>query len=61
MTEARHDQRTCDLARDRSQLQDLLEERGLAHDTMDVTRVRRINEDMERADATASIASFVRI
>ena len=36
---------------DRSQLQDLLEERGLAHDTMDVTRVRRISEDMERADA----------
>src|SRR5215813_6973964 len=36
---------------DRNQLQELLEERGLAHDAMDVTRVRRISEDMERADA----------
>src|SRR5262245_15858002 len=36
---------------DRSQLQDLLEERGLAHETMDVTRVQRIGEEMQRADA----------
>ena len=43
--------RVVENAFDRSQLQDLLEERGLAHDTMDVTRVRRISEDMERADA----------
>jgi hypothetical protein len=43
--------RVVEHAFDRSQLQDLLEERGLAHDTMDVTRVRRISEDMERADA----------
>ncbi len=36
---------------DKSQLQDLLEERALAHDVMDVSRVQRIREDMERADA----------
>jgi len=36
---------------DRSQLQDLLEERALAHDVMDASRVHRIREDMERADA----------
>lgn len=36
---------------DRTQLQDLLEERALAHDTMDVTRVHRIREEMERAEA----------
>jgi SNF2 family DNA or RNA helicase len=36
---------------DRTQLQDLLEERALAHDAMDASRVQRIREDMERADA----------
>jgi SNF2 family DNA or RNA helicase len=36
---------------DRNQLQDLLEERALAHDAMDASRVRHIREDMERADA----------
>jgi SNF2 family DNA or RNA helicase len=40
-----------DHALDRGHLQDLLEERALAHDTMDVSRVQRIREDMERADA----------
>jgi SNF2 family DNA or RNA helicase len=35
----------------RSQIQDLLEERALAHDAMDASRVHRIREDMERADA----------
>ena len=40
-----------DQALDRSHLQDLLEERALAHDAMDVSRVHRIREDMERADA----------
>ena len=34
-----------------SPLQDLLEDRALAHDSMDVTRVHRIREDMERAEA----------
>ncbi|MCI0388103.1 MAG: SNF2-related protein [Acidobacteria bacterium] len=36
---------------DRSQLQNLLEERALAHDAMDASRVFRIREEMERADA----------
>ena len=40
-----------DHALDRGQLQDLLEERALAHDSMDASRVHRIREDMERADA----------
>jgi SNF2 family DNA or RNA helicase len=36
---------------DREQLRDLLEERALAHDAMDASRVNRIREDMERAEA----------
>ena len=36
---------------DRQQLQDLLEERALAHDAMDSSRVARVREDMERAEA----------
>jgi superfamily II DNA or RNA helicase len=36
---------------DRSQLQELLEERALAHDAMDASRVYRIREEMERAEA----------
>ncbi|MER2504533.1 MAG: helicase-related protein [Azonexus sp.] len=40
-----------DTALDRSHLQSLLEERVLAHDAMDASQVRRIREDMERADA----------
>lgn len=35
----------------RSQIQDLLEEKALAHDTMDASRVYRIREEMERAEA----------
>lgn len=38
-------------ALDRGRLQDLLEERALAHDAMDTNRVRRIREDMVRAEA----------
>ncbi len=38
-------------ALDRGALQDLLEDRALAHDSMDASRVHRIREDMERADA----------
>jgi SNF2 family DNA or RNA helicase len=38
-------------ALDKNQLRDLLEERALAHDAMDASRVHRIREDMERADA----------
>src|SRR4029453_18586134 len=33
------------------QLQDLLEDRALAHDAMDASRVYRIREEMERAEA----------
>ncbi len=40
-----------DHALDRDQLRDLLEERALAHDAMDASRVYRIREDMERAEA----------
>jgi hypothetical protein len=38
-------------ALDRDQLQDLLEDHALAHDTMDASRVHRIREEMERAEA----------
>ena len=40
-----------DTTLDRGHLQSLLEERVLAHDAMDASRVQRIREDMERADA----------
>ena len=40
-----------DYALDRGRLQDLLEERALAHDAMDASRVQRIREDMVRAEA----------
>ena len=40
-----------DQAMDRAHLEALLEERALAHDAMDASRVARIREDMERADA----------
>jgi hypothetical protein len=43
--------KAVETALDRGQLQDLLEERALAHDSMDVSRVHRIREDMERAEA----------
>ncbi len=36
---------------DREHLQGLLEERGLAHDVMDSSRVARVREEMERAEA----------
>src|SRR5207247_1358821 len=36
---------------DRPHLQDLLEERALAHDAMDASRVARVREEMERAEA----------
>ncbi|HPW54503.1 MAG TPA: helicase-related protein [Thermoanaerobaculaceae bacterium] len=38
-------------ALDREQLRDLLEERALAHDAMDSSRVFRVREEMERAEA----------
>jgi hypothetical protein len=36
---------------DRTRLQDLIEEHALAHDSMDASRVQRVREDMERAEA----------
>jgi len=36
---------------DRVQIQDLLEEKALAQDSMDASRVQRVREDMERAEA----------
>ena len=38
-------------ALDRGRLQDLLEDHALVHDAMDASRVQRIREDMERAEA----------
>jgi len=38
-------------ALDRGHLQDLLEDRALVHDAMDASRVHRIREEMERAEA----------
>lgn len=43
--------RVIEGALDHHKLQELLEERALAHDAMDARRVHRIREDMERADA----------
>ena len=40
-----------DQALDRVTLQDLLDERQLVHDAMDASRVQRVREDMERAEA----------
>jgi SNF2 family DNA or RNA helicase len=40
-----------DTALDRGHLQELLDERVLAHDAMDSSKVQTIREDMERADA----------
>jgi superfamily II DNA or RNA helicase len=40
-----------DTALDKTHLQSLLDERQLVHDSMDASRVARIREDMERADA----------
>ena len=40
-----------DQALDRNALTDLLEERQLVHDAMDATRVQRVREEMERAEA----------
>ena len=43
--------RAVEYGLDRARLQDLLEERALAHDAMDASRVARVREDMERAEA----------
>ncbi len=43
--------RAVEHAVEKARLQDLLEERALAHDAMDASRVARVREDMERAEA----------
>ena len=48
-----------DAALDRDHLRQLLEERALARDSMDATRVRKIREDMERADARRLQPHFI--
>ncbi len=44
---------------DRDHLKDLIEDRALTSDTMDVTRVRAIREEMERADARRLQPHFI--
>src|SRR5579884_1723599 len=44
---------------DRKHLRELIEGRALTHDAMDVTRVRQIREDMERADARRLQPHFI--
>ena len=46
-------------ALDRKHLRELVEGRRLAHDSMDVTRVRQIREDMERAEARRLQPHFI--
>ena len=48
-----------DQAMDRRHLQDLVESRALTHDAMDVTKVRAIREDMERAEARRLQPHFI--
>jgi superfamily II DNA/RNA helicase len=43
--------RAMNNALDKDKVRDLLEEHALVHDAMDATRVQRIREDMERAEA----------
>lgn len=48
-----------DSALDHERLRQLVEERALARDSMDSTRVRQIREDMERADARRLQPHFI--
>ncbi|HLN26692.1 MAG TPA: helicase-related protein [Gemmataceae bacterium] len=48
-----------DKALDREHLRELVESRALTHDSMDVTKVRQIREDMERADARRLQPHFI--
>ncbi|HOF41913.1 MAG TPA: helicase-related protein, partial [Candidatus Hydrogenedentes bacterium] len=48
-----------DKAMDRDKLRELIEERALAHDSMDASRVQAIREDMERAEARRLQPHFV--
>jgi len=51
--------RIVDEALDRAHLQDLIEERALAHDSMDAARVREVREEMERAEARRLQPHFI--
>jgi len=51
--------RAVEEALDRRHIQELLEDRALVHDAMDISRVRRIREDMERADARRLQPHFI--
>ena len=44
---------------DQQRLRDLLEERALAHDSMDASRIQRIREDMERMEARKLQPHFI--
>ncbi len=46
-------------ALDRAKLTALIEERALAHDAMDASRIRQIREEMERADARRLQPHFI--
>ncbi|MEI8196309.1 MAG: helicase-related protein, partial [Phycisphaerae bacterium] len=48
-----------DRALDHDRLRQLVEERALAHDAMDASRIRQIREDMERAEARRLQPHFV--
>ncbi len=48
-----------DMATERAHLQELIESRALTHDSMDVSKVRAIREDMERADARRLQPHFI--
>ena len=49
-----------DKAMDREHLRELLEERALAHDSMDAAKIRKVREDMERAEARRLQPHFIR-
>lgn len=51
--------KVVDSAMDHERLRQLVEERALARDSMDSTRVRQIREDMERADARRLQPHFI--
>jgi SNF2 family DNA or RNA helicase len=52
--------RAVDNAADRTHIQELLEERALVHDALDASQVRKIREEMERAEARRLQPHFIR-
>ncbi|MGD0794304.1 MAG: helicase-related protein [Dehalococcoidales bacterium] len=56
---SRHN-KVVDAELDRDHLRQLLEDRALAHDSLDTAKVQRIREDMERADARKLQPHFIR-